>query len=423
MAGNVCASILAHFGADVIKLEAPGAGGDPLRGLRDLDGRGTSYWFRSLGRNRRCATADLRTKPGRAVARRLALEWPADVVVENFRPGVLEAHGLGPADLPPSVVFARISGYGQTGPRSAEPGYASVCEAGAGLRHLNGVPGETPVRLNASLGDTLTGIYAALGVVMALLHRGKGGRGQTVDASIHECVASVLDAAVTEAAAHAATGGRRGSVRGPSGSTISGVVPTGTYPTLDGRHVAVGGNGEGVYGRLMRAIGRPDMDGAANPRYRGNAARVLAEPEINGAVAGWTSGRTLDEAVAALKAARVPAGPLATPADLLACPQFEARGISRARARAPPNAAKPAAAAGRAAAGEGERKQEEEGEDEEQGEEEEYLLHAWPPGMSATPGGTRWAGPSLGRHTDEVLRGVLGMGDDEIWRLREAGAV
>lgn len=411
VAGNVCASILGHFGADIIKLEAGSGGGDPIRGLRDLDAKGQSYWWRSLGRNRRCVTADLRTESGRLVAKRLAVEWPADVLVENFRPGVLESHGLGPDDLPGSVIFARISGYGQTGPRAREPGYASVCEAEAGLRHLNGMPGEVPVRLNASLGDTLTGIYAALGTVMALLHRqrtttttgagGSGGRGQVVDASLHECVASVLDAAVTEAAAHASSGGARGSVRGPSGSTISGVVPTGTFATRDGRHVVVGGNGEGVYGRLMRAVGRADMDGAVDERYRGNANRLKREDEIMDAIAEWVKRHSLDECLAALREARVPAGALATPADLVRCPQYAARGFLQ-RARAPGKNG---------------------GKEDDDDEGEEFVVHAWPPVMSATPGGTRWAGAALGQHTDEVLREVLRMGDDEIARLREAGGV
>jgi len=429
VAGNVCASILAHFGADVIKLEAGSGGGDPIRGLRDLDARGTSYWWRSLGRNRRCATADLRTEAGRLVARRLALEWPADVLVENFRPGVLESHGLGPGDLP-GLIFARISGYGQTGPRAREPGYASVCEAEAGLRHLNGVPGEVPVRLNASLGDTLTGIYAALGTVMALLHRqrtaaaagggggGGGGKGQVVDASLHECVASVLDAAVTEAAAHAASGGARGSVRGPSGSTISGVVPTGTFATRDGRHVVVGGNGEGVYGRLMRAVGRPEMDGAADARFRGNANRVAREGEIMAAIAGWVARRSLEECLAALREARVPAGALATPADLVRCPQFAARGFLQ-RAKAPPSPAAGGGAGAGAGAGAAAAAAAPDGKE----DGEEFVVHAWPPHLSATPGGTRWAGAELGQHTDEVLREVLRMGDDEIRRLREAGGV
>jgi crotonobetainyl-CoA:carnitine CoA-transferase CaiB-like acyl-CoA transferase len=423
VAGNVASSILAHFGADVIKLEPPKGGGDPIRGLRDLDSAKTSYWWRSLGRNRRCATADLRTEAGRLVARRLALEWPCDVLVENFRPGVVEGHGLGPSDLPSSVVFARISGYGQTGPKASHPGYASVCEAGAGLRHLNGYEGQVPVRLNASLGDTLTGIYAALGTAMALLHRertamaagggggaGGGGVGQVVDASIHESVASILDAVVTEAAAHRATSGQRGSVRGPSGSTISGVVPTGTFRTRDGRFAVIGGNGESVYGRLMRAVGREDMAGDVDERYRGNANRIGRETEIMAAISEWVARHDLSEVIAAMREARVPAGPLATPEDLLDCPQYNARGFLE-RARRPPK--------------DGGGKEQQHGDEGDEGdeEEEEYVLHAWPPFLSKTPGGTRWAGADLGQHTDEVLRGILGMDVEEIEKMRKEGAV
>ena len=300
-------------GADVIKIEPP-TGGDPLRSLRHLDATGTSLWWRGYGRNRRCVGADLRTEGGRSVVKRLAAS--SDVLIENFTPGRMESWGLGPDDLDPRLVYVRISGRGQTGPAARLPGYASVCEAESGFRAVNGYPDRPPVRANVSLGDSLAGLHAAFGAVLALRARdrvgGGAGAGQIVDAAITEAMLNIMEAAPSEWA-------DAGVEREPSGSTISGVVPSGTFATADGRYVVVGGNGDSVYTRLMAAVGRPDM-GAANPKYATNTDRVAAADDIYGVLAAWIKARTLDDVVTAMNDARVPAGPIARVSDVVESP-------------------------------------------------------------------------------------------------------
>jgi crotonobetainyl-CoA:carnitine CoA-transferase CaiB-like acyl-CoA transferase len=315
MAGPLCGTYLATFGAEVIKVEPPG--GDPVRSWRVLD-EGVSLWWRSLARNKRCVTLDLRTEDGRAAVRRLAAR--ADVLVENFRPGRMESWGLGPQDLRPlnpDLVYVRVSGFGQDGPYAARRGFASVCEAMGGLRHVTGQPGEVPVRANLSLGDTLAGWQAALGTLLALLRRERAGGGQVVDVSIFESVVEVMEAAIPEA-------DRCGVVRGPSGTTITGVVPTDAYPCADGRHVVIGGNGDSIFVRLMRVAGREDM--AADERYATNPGRVEHRREIDEALAAWTSTLPSAEVVGRLVEAGVPAGPIQDATDLLADPHLGARG-------------------------------------------------------------------------------------------------
>ncbi|KXZ41968.1 hypothetical protein GPECTOR_233g541 [Gonium pectorale] len=340
------------------------------------------------GRNRRCVTINLNVPEGRELVKRLSSR--VDVLVENFRPGVMEGWGLGPGDLKPELVYTRISGYGQTGPRAPDPGYASVCEAYGGLRHLNGYPDRPPVRPNISLGDTLAGLHGAFGAVMALLHRqrsaGAAGvrpAGQVVDASISESVFNMLESCVAEVA-------MAGEDRQPSGSTISGVVPSGTFRTKDERYVVIGGNGDSVYSRLMAAIGRPDM-AASNPAYASNSLRVAAEGAIMGEIEAWVAKHTLEEVMAAMTKARVPAGPILSTAALMREPQFLARGMVQA---APPPSGGPP-----------------------------VTMPALLPVLSATPGATRWAGPELGEHTEEVLRAELGLGDEEMAALRAKGAI
>ncbi|MEM7379457.1 MAG: CoA transferase, partial [Pseudomonadota bacterium] len=199
IAGPFCASMLGWFGAEVIKVEPPGSG-DPLRNWRELDETGTSWWWYSLARNKRSVAIDLRTDAGRALVGELI--ETVDVVVENFRPGTLEKWGIGPAryrESHPHIVFTRVSGYGQDGPYASRPGFASACEAMGGMRYVNGHPGEAPVRANLSMGDTLAGLHAVIGTVLALLQRARpGGRGQVVDASILESAWNMLEGVVPE---------------------------------------------------------------------------------------------------------------------------------------------------------------------------------------------------------------------------------
>ncbi len=279
LAGPFAGTLLAYYGAEVIKVEPPGKG-DQIRRWRVLK-NDTSLWWRSLGRNKKCITLDLRSECGQALASRLVAR--SDVLVENFRPGTLEGWGLGPEQLNalnPELIVARVSGYGQTGPYAARPGYASVCEGIGGFRHINGFPGGPPVRPNLSLGDTLAGFHAAFGVLLALLARRNGEAGQVVDVALYESVFNMLEGVVPEYAG-------AGVVREPSGSTLTGIVPTNTYPCSDGKYVIIGGNGDSIYKRLMTAIGRADL--ADDPRLAHNDGRVAHEQEIDAAISAWTT--------------------------------------------------------------------------------------------------------------------------------------
>lgn len=312
VAGPMAGTLLASFGAEVIKVEAPG--GDPIRQWRTVVD-GTSVWWRTLARNKRLVSLDLRSEGGRAAIRRLVPH--CDVVIENFRPGRMEAWGLGPTELEalrPGIIVCRVSGYGQTGPHRDRPGYASVAEARGGLRHLTGPVEGASVRSNLSLGDSIAALQAALGIVVALVHRLRGGGGQVVDVSLLEAVLGMMEGAVTEASV--------GANRGPSGSTITGVAPSGAYPCRDGE-VVLGANGETLFARLCAAMGQPGL--AADPRFAGNPARVAHRDLLDAHIARWTRARTVDEVVAILADAKVPAGPVQTPAQLLEDPQLRAR--------------------------------------------------------------------------------------------------
>ncbi|MDX1528307.1 MAG: CaiB/BaiF CoA-transferase family protein, partial [Gammaproteobacteria bacterium] len=297
IAGPFAGCVLAYFGAEVIKIEPPGSG-DALRNWRVLKD-GTSLWWRSLGRNKKSLSVNLRSDQGREIVRRLAAQ--SDVLIENFRPGTLEKWGLDPEALKadnPKLIVARISGYGQTGPYSERPGFASVCEGFGGFRYINGFPGQPPVRPNLSLGDTLAGLHAVIGVLLSLHHREQqgAGRGQVVDVAIYESVYNMLEAVVPEF-------NGAGIVREPSGSTLTGIVPTNTYPCADGRYVIIGGNGDSIFRRLMTAAGRPEM--ASDPRLANNAGRVAHQQEVDEAIAAWTAGLESGEVLGILEQAEV----------------------------------------------------------------------------------------------------------------------
>ncbi len=384
MAGPFAGTVLGYFGADVIKVEPPGRG-DPVRGWRLVDDGGTSMWWYSLGRNKRCVTLDLRQEEGRAIARRLADQ--VDVLIENFRPGTMERWGLGPDELEktnPGLVYSRISGYGQDGPYASQPGYASVCEGVGGMRYVTGFPEGPPVRANLSLGDSLAALHAALGIVMALFrrdrkHRGSD-RGQVVDTAIYEAVFNMMEAVVPEY-------DRAGAVREPSGSTITGIVPTNTYPARDGRWVIIGGNGDSIYKRLMNAAGRSDL--ADDPRLADNPGRVAHQQEIDDAIGEWTKTLSVEEVLEAMESARVPAGPINSVADMMADPHFEARGLFET------------VDAGGAP----------------------LRIPAILPKLRDTPGGTTWAGPPVGSHNDDVFGELLGLSADERRELANRGVI
>ena len=379
LAGPWAGTMLAYFGADVIKVEPPG--GDPIRSWRVVED-GTSLWWRSLARNKRSVVVDLRTEAGRGVVRRLAAG--TDVLIENFRPGTMEKWGLGPDALRAEnakLIYARVSGFGQTGPHAQRPGYASVAEAVAGLRSVTGFPDRAPARANLSLGDSLAGLHAALGIVMALYARdaGSGGGGQTIDVALTESIVSVLESMIPEA--------DRGFVRERAGTTLTGIVPSNTYPCRGGKWVVIGANSESNFQRLMRAIGRADL--AEDPGLRGNPARVARQAELDAAIAAWTRDRSADEIVRALEDAAVPAGPIQDARDLLEDPQLRARGML----------------------------------EQVEVEGRSLTIPGIAPRLDATPGRTEWPGPALGAHTREVLRERLAMNDEDLDALRDAGAI
>ncbi len=379
LAGPFAGCMLGYFGAEVIKIEAPD-GGDPIRRWREMRGD-TSLWWRSLARNKKSVTIDLKTGQGVELVRRLI--DGADVVIENFRPGVVEKWGLGPDNFRgsnPGLVYARISGYGQDGPYASKPGFASVCEGMSGFRYVNGQPGEAPVRPNLSIGDTISGIHAALGISMALLEKQGSGKGQVVDVALVESMFNLMEAVVPEYDGN-------GVVREPSGSTVTGIVPTNTYRCADGRYIVIGGNGDSIFQRLMVAVGCPEM--ASDQRLASNPGRVEHEAEIDAVLSQWCAAHQSSYLLEQLDQARVPAGPIYNVEDMLADEHFNARGLFE--------------------------KVEIDG--------EELRIPAILPRLSRTPGATRWPGGELGRENREVLGGLLGLSDARIDELRGAGVI
>lgn len=381
IAGPFATSVLGYFGAEIIKIEPP-KGGDPLRVWRVLDDEGTSYWWRAMARNKKSVTLDLRTDEGRAIAKQIALK--ADVLVENFLPGRMEEWGLGPDDLKkenPKIVYARVSGYGQTGPYATKPGYASVCEGFGGFRYVNGFPDRPSVRPNLSLGDTLASLHAVIGILLALVERGKmNGTGQVVDVAIYEAVFGVLESVVPEFDG-------AGLVREPSGSTITGIVPTSVYRSKDGQQIIIGGNGDSIFKRLMTVAGREDM--ANDPKLENNAGRVEREKEIDDALAAWAATMDGRDIIRQLEEVRVPVGPIYSVRDIMEDPQYQARGMIESI----------------------------------EIDGKPLKIPAMAPRLANTPGRTDWPGPALGEHNEEVLSGLLGMDEGTISALRDKGVV
>lgn len=315
IAGPFAGKTLADFGADVIKVEPPE--GDPLRQWRLLH-EGTSVWWQVQSRNKQSVTLDLRTDADRDIARRLAAE--ADVLIENFRPGLMEDWGLGfdtLSALNPRLIMLRISGYGQTGPYRDRPGFAVVAEAMGGLRHLMGEPGRVPVRAGVSLGDTLAALHGVIGVLLALQARQRTGRGQVVDVALYESVFNCMESLLPEYSAF-------GAVREPAGSALPGIAPSNAYRCADGQ-VVIGGNGDSIFKRLMAAMGRDDL--GQDPQLAGNAGRAARVDELDAAITAWTVQRKVAEVVEILQAARVPVGRIYTARDIAEDPHYRARGM------------------------------------------------------------------------------------------------
>ena len=379
IAGPFCGKTLGEFGAEVIKIEAPGAG-DPLRNWRLLK-NGTSVWWQVQSRNKRSVALDLRQPEGQALARQLVAE--ADVLVENFRPGTLEGWGMSPAELHalnPGLIILRISGYGQTGPYRDLPGFGVIGEAMGGLRHLTAEPGRVPVRVGVSIGDTLAALHGAIGVLAALYHRrAHGGPGQVIDVALHEAVFNVMESLLPEYSAF-------GAVREAAGSALPGIAPSNAYPCQDG-WVLVAGNGDSIFKRLMTAIGRDDLGSA--PDLADNAGRVARVTEIDAAIGAWTAQRSVQAVTEALSAARVPAGKVYTAKDIAEDPHYRARDMIL-----------------------------------QQPTRDGYTVEVpgIVPKLSVTPGTVRSSAPHVGEDTDAVLR-EMGLSDAQIATLRSKAII
>jgi crotonobetainyl-CoA:carnitine CoA-transferase CaiB-like acyl-CoA transferase len=381
IAGPYAASLFAQFGAEVIKIEPPGAG-DPLRKWRELH-EGTSLWWYVQSRNKKSVALDLKCEEGREIVCKLVTE--IDVVIENFRPGTLEKWGLGwetLSALNPRLVMVRVSGYGQTGPRSALPGFAAIAEGMGGLRHVTGYPDRPPVRAGVSIGDTLAALYGVVGALIAL-HQVKvnGGAGQVVDVALYEAVFATMESLLPEYSL-------RGVVRGRTGSSLPGISPSNTYRCRDGAYVIIAANGDALFQRLMAVIGRTDL--AQDPTLAHNDGRVARNDELDRAIAEWTLEHDIGAVICRLELAEVPVGRSFTVADIAEDPQYHERQMLEKHAlpRGGPD----------------------------------ILVPGIVPKLSRTPGETRWLGPEVGQHTSEVLAS-LGLGPGAIDLLKAKGII
>lgn len=321
IAAPTAGRLLADFGAEVIKVERPGTG-DELRTWRLHEGS-TSMLFRTINRNKRSIELDLRSEQGRAAVLELAAD--SDVVLENFRPGTLERWGIGPEALTrvnPDVILSRVSAFGQSGPLAQRPGFAAVAEALGGFRELVGDPDRPPVRVGVSIGDTVAGLYAAFGAVMALFQRGRCAAGElaldqrVIDVALNESMLSVMESLVPDRDAY-------GLQRTRTGGRMEGIAPSNAYVCADGASIVVAGNGDSIFSRLMEVIGRPDL--GADPELAGNDGRWRRRAELDAAIGTWAAGLDREAALAVLDAAGVPSGPIYTAGDVIADEQYAAR--------------------------------------------------------------------------------------------------
>ena len=380
IAGPFASKTLADFGAEIVKVESPGEG-DPLRKWRMLH-QGTSVWWQAHSRNKQSICLDLRVKEGQEIARRLALE--ADVVIENFRPGTLEKWGLGWEALHqanPKLIILRISGYGQDGPKRDEPGFAAIGEAMAGLRYLTGHPNEIPVRAGVSLGDTIAGLHGALGVLLALYERdARGGEGQMIDVALYESIFNLTESLLPEYSVF-------GAIRQPAGGALPGIAPSNAYRCGDGQYVLIAGNGDSIFKRLMTLIGRSDLgDDPSLAQNDGRAKRVV---EIDAAINAWTATLGLDEVLKGLIQAQVPSGKIYTAKDIAEDPHYQARGVI---------------------------------ETVESADGLKVQVPGIIPKLSQNPGAIRHRAPTLGEHTDQIMKSA-GLTEEQIAILKKSGVL
>lgn len=379
IAGPFASRILGEFGAEVIKVETPGSG-DPIRKWRVLH-EGNSLWWAVQARNKKSITLNLKTADGLDILRTLLAS--ADILVENFRPGQLEKWGLSPEQLHalnPSLIVVRLSGYGQTGPYKDRPGFGAIAESVGGMRYLSGDPDRPPVRVGVSIGDSLAGLHAVIGALMALQQRHKTGKGQVVDVALYESVFNMMESLLPEY-------DFAGVVRQRSGASLPGIVPSNTYICGDGCFIVIGGNGDAIFKRLMCAIGRDDL--ANNPNMATNDGRVKHTEQIDHAIAQWCKAHAIEQALTRLEEAEVPASKIYSIEDIVKDPQFQARGML---------------------------------EEHPFGQEHTLKVPGVVPKLSDTPGQTRWLGPALGEHNDSVLAD-LGYTAQQVAQFKHNGVV
>ncbi len=380
IAGPFSARLLADFGADVIKVERPGRG-DPVRDWRG-EYRGHSLLWKLLARNKRAITLDLHTEEGQALARRLY--GLVDIVIENFRPGILERWGLGYAQVQeafPRLIMVRISGYGQTGPYRERAGFGGVAEAVAGVRFLTGYPDRPPTRVGFALADTVAGLYGAFAAMAAVEERHRSGRGQEIDVALTEATFSLLDDLLPAYQKLGVVGQRHGT-------GLPGVAPSGIYPTRDGQYIVIGANNDNVFRRLAALMKREDW--LQDPELAHDQGRGRRQAELDAAVGAWTARFSLCEINEMLAQASVPAGPAYDIVGICTDPQFRARGMIT------------------------------EVDDRDIGP---VALPGVVPRLGRTPGRIAWAGPRIGEHNAEVYGGLLGLGEAEMDALHRKGVI
>lgn len=380
IAGPFASRICAEFGADVIKIESPD-GGDPLRKWRKLY-EGTSLWWFVQARNKQSLTLNLKHPEAQAILKQLVAE--ADIVIENFRPGVLEKLGLGWEvlhALNPKLVMVRLSGFGQTGPMKDQPGFGAVGESMGGLRYITGFEDRPPVRTGISIGDSIAALWGVIGALMALRHREvNGGQGQVVDVALYEAVFAMMESLVPEFDVF-------GFIRERTGNIMPGITPSSIHTSADGKHVQIGANGDAIFKRFMLAIGREDL--ANDPQLADNAGRDARRDELYAAIDVWVRSLPLDAVLAVLQQAEVPASRIYSAEDMFGDPQFLARDMLQ-KAKLPDG--------------------------------REFRMPGIVPKLSETPGGTEWIGPQLGEHTAAILA-RLGYDAAAIAALKDAGTI
>lgn len=380
IAGPFAARICAEFGAEVIKVESPD-GGDPLRKWRKLY-EGTSLWWFVQARNKRSITLNLKHEQGLEVLKKLLGE--ADILIENFRPGVLEKLGLGWEvlhTLNPKLVMVRLSGFGQSGPMKDQPGFGAVGEAMGGLRYITGFEDRPPVRTGISIGDSIAALWGVIGALMALRHREvNGGQGQVVDVALYEAIFAMMESMVPEFDVF-------GFIRERSGNIMPGITPSSIHTSSDGKHIQIGANGDAIFKRFMQAIDRHDL--AEDPSLASNDGRDARRDELYGVIERWVGGLPLEQVLATLNQAEVPASRIFSAEDMFSDPQYLAREMLLS-AKLPDGTP--------------------------------FKMPGIVPKLSDTPGGVEWTGPQLGEHTEQILA-ALGYSHAAVTELRRNGAI